>query len=135
MRDRPVLTTCPYKCHSIRDQRWRYIQYADGTEEFYDHQADPHEWHNLAGDAQYQDVINTLKQWLPKDNAEHVGVAHGWLKWKQKSKENQDHLQYVWKSNTMRMKNVAVIFRSSSAKNGLLYQHKLTPNDLARKNE
>ena len=28
-------------------------------------------------------------------------------------------------------KNVAVIFRSLSAKNGLVYEHKLTPNDLA----
>jgi hypothetical protein len=30
-------------------------------------------------------------------------------------------------------KNVAVIFRSLSAKNGLVYEHKLTPNDLAFK--
>jgi len=30
-------------------------------------------------------------------------------------------------------KNVAIIFRSISAKNGLVYEHKLTPNDLALK--
>jgi alkaline phosphatase D len=30
-------------------------------------------------------------------------------------------------------KNVAIIFRSLSAKNGLIYEHKLTPNDLALK--
>jgi len=89
MRDRPVLTTCPYKCHSIRDQRWRYIQYADGTEELYDHEADPHEWHNLASDAQYQDVIDELKRWLPRDNAQHVGVADGWLKWKESQKKTK----------------------------------------------
>jgi len=30
-------------------------------------------------------------------------------------------------------KSVAIIFRSISAKNGLVYEHKLTPNDLALK--
>ena len=30
-------------------------------------------------------------------------------------------------------KNVAIIFRSLSAKNGLIYEHKLAPNDLAIK--
>ncbi len=30
-------------------------------------------------------------------------------------------------------KNVAIIFRSISAKNGLVYEHKLIPSDLAIK--
>ena len=30
---------------------FRYTRYADGSEELYDLAADPHEWHNLAGDA------------------------------------------------------------------------------------
>lgn len=33
---------------SIRDERWYYIRYEDGTEEFYDMQSDPMQWRNLA---------------------------------------------------------------------------------------
>ena len=36
--------------HGVRSERWRYIRYADGSEELYDMAADPNEWHNLAGD-------------------------------------------------------------------------------------
>jgi arylsulfatase A-like enzyme len=34
--------------YAARDERWHYIRYAGGSEEIYDHQADPHEWTNLA---------------------------------------------------------------------------------------
>jgi arylsulfatase A-like enzyme len=34
--------------YAARDERWRYIRYADGGEELYDHQSDPNEWTNLA---------------------------------------------------------------------------------------
>ncbi|MEO0454724.1 MAG: sulfatase, partial [Verrucomicrobiota bacterium] len=30
---------------SIRSEQYRYIRYKDGSEEFYDHSNDPHEWH------------------------------------------------------------------------------------------
>jgi arylsulfatase A-like enzyme len=32
----------------IRDERWYYIRYNDGTEEFYDMEKDPMQWANLA---------------------------------------------------------------------------------------
>jgi arylsulfatase A-like enzyme len=35
--------------HTVRSSRYRYIRSAGGGEELYDHQNDPHEWHNLAG--------------------------------------------------------------------------------------
>ena len=31
-----------------RSERWRYVRYAEGSEELYDHAVDPHEWENLA---------------------------------------------------------------------------------------
>lgn len=34
--------------HALRDDRWRYIRYADGSEELYDHATDPYEWTTLA---------------------------------------------------------------------------------------
>ena len=36
--------------YSIRTRRHRYILYNNGDEELYDHDADPREWKNLAGD-------------------------------------------------------------------------------------
>jgi hypothetical protein len=32
----------------LRDERWYFIRYDDGTEEFYDMQRDPMQWTNLA---------------------------------------------------------------------------------------
>ena len=68
----PALMTYGKGNHAIRTQRWRYIQYADGSEELYDHDKDPNEWDNLAGGEKYQSVIQELKQFIPKHNAEQV---------------------------------------------------------------
>ncbi len=46
----PAVTTANQGNHSVRTDRWRYTRYADGSEELYDHAADPNEWTNLAGD-------------------------------------------------------------------------------------
>lgn len=57
--------------HSIRDQRWRYIRYADGSEELYDHKNDSNEWDNLAAKGlseQHAKVVARLRQHLPKVN-------------------------------------------------------------------
>src|SRR5690606_26534277 len=43
----PALMTYKKGNHAVRTERWRYIQYADGTEELYDHTKDHHEWSNL----------------------------------------------------------------------------------------
>jgi len=70
--DRPALTTSGFGNHSLRDERWRYIRYKDGSEELYDHREDPKEWHNLAGDAKYAPVKQRLARWLPKTNRPEV---------------------------------------------------------------
>lgn len=44
----PTMTVNGLGNASIRDERWYYIRYEDGTEEFYDMQADPMQWNNLA---------------------------------------------------------------------------------------
>jgi arylsulfatase A-like enzyme len=43
----PVLTTF-VDHHALRTDRWRYIRYASGEEELYDHDSDPDEFENLA---------------------------------------------------------------------------------------
>ena len=45
---------------SVRGKRYRYIKYANGNEELYDHKKDPHEWYNLSSSAEH----NTVKQKL-----------------------------------------------------------------------
>ncbi len=52
----------------MRSLRYRYIRYAGGGEELYDHAADPNEWKNLAGDTAYAQVQKSLINWLPEIN-------------------------------------------------------------------
>jgi arylsulfatase A-like enzyme len=70
--DRPAITTFKQNNHAIRSERWRYIRYADGSEELYDHAKDPHEWHNLAQDPEYANVIKKHAKWLPATNVPGV---------------------------------------------------------------
>ena len=51
--ERPSVITYERGNHAVRSERWRYIRYNDGTEELYDHDSDPHEWTNLAGDSRF----------------------------------------------------------------------------------
>jgi hypothetical protein len=40
--------------------------YDDGEKEFYDHLADPDEFHNLAGNPNHEAIVNQLCDWLPE---------------------------------------------------------------------
>jgi arylsulfatase A-like enzyme len=66
---RPVLMTYERGNHAVRSDRWRYIRYADGSEEVYDHAADPDELVNLAGRPEAAEVIARHRVWLPAHNA------------------------------------------------------------------
>ena len=46
---------------SLRPERWRYIRYADGSEELYDHYGGPNKWDNLAGSHQYSEQLEELR--------------------------------------------------------------------------
>jgi arylsulfatase A-like enzyme len=67
--DRPAITTHGKDNHAVVNERYRYIRYADGTEELYDHQTDPLEWENVAGDLKYSATKAELAKWLPQTNA------------------------------------------------------------------
>lgn len=55
--------------HGVRDRDWRYIRYADGSEELYDHRNDPFEWTNLAADPKFVGIKKELAARLPKTEA------------------------------------------------------------------
>jgi len=54
--------------YSVRTERWRYTEWDGGKAgaELYDHNSDPHEWHNLATDAKKAGTIAELKKLLTK---------------------------------------------------------------------
>lgn len=58
--------------HAVRDERWRYIRYADGSEELYDHDSDPNEWMNLADEKENAEVIGRLRALIPGECAKQV---------------------------------------------------------------
>jgi len=65
-RDRPAVTSDNQGNHGIRSENWRYIRYADGSEELYDIKNDPNEWHNVVSRPAHAAVIKDLQQWIPK---------------------------------------------------------------------
>ncbi len=73
--DRPAVSTMHDGNHAVRTERWRYIRYADGSEELYDEAADPHEWTNLASDPHYGGEKAELAKWLPTKNPSAMSAA------------------------------------------------------------
>ncbi|MCX6839828.1 MAG: sulfatase [Verrucomicrobia bacterium] len=65
-RERPAITSHNQGNHGIRSENWRYIHYADGSEELYDMVNDPNEWHNVAAKPENAAIIAEHKKWLPK---------------------------------------------------------------------
>ncbi|MFZ2278231.1 MAG: sulfatase, partial [Prosthecobacter sp.] len=84
-RDQPAITCMnggQSAGYAARDERWRYIRYADGSEELYDHQTDPHEWTNLAAKPEHTAMKAALAGFFPKEfksavrpAAEIIGAA------------------------------------------------------------
>jgi len=85
----PAITTHNHDNHTIRTENWRYIRYADGSQELYDLRQDPNEWHNLANDPAYTNILADHALWLPKTNAKpapgsqhriliYTNAVHNW---------------------------------------------------------
>ena len=70
--DHPAITTYGFQNHSVRTEGMRYTRYEDGGEELYDEVNDPYEWKNLAEDANYFDLKEGMKQYLPRTNKPRV---------------------------------------------------------------
>lgn len=75
--DFPAITTHGRKNHAIRAEGWRYIRYANGSEELYDETVDPLEYKNLATSVEYAARKAELAKWLPKTDAPDLPRAAG----------------------------------------------------------
>jgi arylsulfatase A-like enzyme len=65
----PAVTTHGFQNHAVRTEQWRYIRYANGDEELYDHTKDEHEFTNLANkSAEFDSVKAELARHFPKLN-------------------------------------------------------------------
>ncbi|WP_303317251.1 sulfatase [Flavivirga abyssicola] len=51
---------------SVLTEKWHYINYVSGAEEFYDVTNDSMEWNNLIHESEYRQEIKKLKKWIPK---------------------------------------------------------------------
>lgn len=69
MDETKAITTFGMNNHAIKKDGFRYIQYEDGKQEFYDHSTDPNEWNNEADNPKYVEKIKEFKALLPKVNS------------------------------------------------------------------
>lgn len=69
----PAITTFGPGNHAIRTERWRYIEYHDGSRELYDHESDPNEWTNLANSPEHEKTIKRLSKLVPRNNYRILG--------------------------------------------------------------
>lgn len=79
--DRPALTTYGPDNHAIRTERYRYIRYDDGSDELYDHDTDPHEWHNLADEPAAAAIVDAHAALLPRPSAKRRKRRPGKRTW------------------------------------------------------
>ena len=70
----PAVMTHGRLNHAVRSESFRFIRYADGSEELYDHRVDQMEWTNLASDSNYAEVKRDLTKWLPETNVPEAPV-------------------------------------------------------------
>jgi arylsulfatase A-like enzyme len=64
---RAVVSTFYGEHYSVRDARWRYLRYADGSEELYDHATDPNEWRNQASQPEHAAIKARLARSIPTE--------------------------------------------------------------------
>ena len=62
----PSVTGYGEDSYAVQNERYHYIQYADGSEELYDHKNDPNEWTNLAGKLNLTEIKADLAKHIIK---------------------------------------------------------------------
>lgn len=75
-REWPAITTHNHDNHGVRSENWRYIRYADGSEELYDMRTDPNEWNNVADDPRFARIVKQHRGWIPESRKPVPGSKH-----------------------------------------------------------
>lgn len=63
----PAITSFGPGNFAIRSQRYRFIEYYDGSRELYDLSNDPHEWTNIVANPENESVVAKHAAFLPKN--------------------------------------------------------------------
>ena len=71
--DRPSFTSYGIEYSSVRNERYRYLRYPDGSEELYDHETDPNEWNNIVDNPEMAPIKEELSKHIPKEWAASLG--------------------------------------------------------------
>ncbi len=71
--EHPAITIANYGDCNIRTERWAYIHYGNGEEELYDMKRDEMQWHNLANQPEYDEIIKKLRTHIPQHTANYIG--------------------------------------------------------------
>lgn len=71
--------------HSLRSEDYRFIRYENGSEELYDHAADPDEWTNLATSPKHRAIVHEFRAALPGVDSPHhtstrTSPVNAWFK-------------------------------------------------------
>jgi arylsulfatase A-like enzyme len=96
--DETTVTTFGYKNYGVRSERYRYIVYADGSEELYDHEQDKWEWHNLADDPEYAAIKEQMRQGIPAHH-EPLGITMDQLISKEQKRRNKEIIEQLRMEN------------------------------------
>lgn len=68
--DHPAISSYGKDNVAVTGERYRLIQYEDGSMEFYDLEKDPYEWNNLAGRENYRKKIAELQSFIPEEQSD-----------------------------------------------------------------
>ncbi len=96
--DYPAITSYDFGEFSIRNERWRYTIYIDGSEELYDHDNDPEEWYNLAEKEGYGDVLQKMRSYIPANPAPLIKTSLKLLPYQTPPFASKEEYQY-WLDN------------------------------------
>ncbi|WP_373516711.1 sulfatase [Pricia sp.] len=78
--------------YAIVSDGYRFIQYNDGSEEFYDHGNDPHEWYNVINEPKYAETIDRHRAQVPEQRYEILGAGStGHLSYEASEQQRQNN--------------------------------------------
>lgn len=102
--DYPAITSFRGNNHAVQTSRYRYIRWNDGSEELYDHQNDPEEHENLAGQKENRELMDQLLKELPTS----LSRPDKGLRIQVKSDSRDQAIQTMFSSGALRLYGIPV---------------------------